>query len=174
MFNLITFAVYHNAPGKEQMVINICYGKMPVQYMNTDNPKPMLHIIIVDSLSIALHFGFWVTKQALKLSFSQKFKDYKTFEMQLGSLIKRDNINTFAVNISCLVLTVITVFYLPRRINRMHPVELQTYPNYYLIYFQDLVMNPCCLLAIMMLYLARNKKLRVDVWQDMKQNYLNS
>ena len=157
-------------PGKEQMPIYTCNGKIPTMYLNTESPKPILPVMIIDLLSIGLHISLSLTKWVLKHCYKSKFEEYRKFRLRLGSLVTKDTLYMFVVQIVSVIIVVTGSFYIPRKINHMHPFELQTFPNYYILYIQDLVLNPCCLILVVLLFLFANSKLRNDVMLDLK-NY---
>ena len=164
-FQIITQTVIHTLPGKNPIRISTCIGKVPQQYINVPfkNNWPLFIVLI---LSILSHIGFFLFEQYLKHFGSNKLKDIETSQIQIAASKNVNMHSFFAMTVAMLVLVggTFTSF----KMTAMHPTEIDIFPNYLFIYFQDLFISTFSVLSFLLTYLYKHDNVRKIVWRELK------
>jgi hypothetical protein len=80
--------------------------------------------------------------------------------------MKKESLFSYLTHILGIVFLVTGMLYFAKVYSPLTPAELDTYPNYLLVFAQDLVVGPCCINLVIFLKLRKNEKLRREVWHE--------
>jgi hypothetical protein len=152
--------VLQTLPGKDHIRISACLGKIPQKYINAPLKNNWAVLTIIFS-SILFHIGYFIFKLYLKLFESKKLEEFENFKKQV---LPNKNIN-FYNNFTTLLVIVLLVggtsaVYM---LTAKNPEEIDTYPNYVMLYMQDLFIYPCGVLFFLLIFLSRNENVRTDI-----------
>jgi hypothetical protein len=162
-FLITSQIVLHTLPGKDHIRISACIGKVPQQYANVPYKKNWALFTVI-FLSILFHIGYLIFKLYLKSFESRKLKEFENFKKQMlpnKKIHLYNNLTTFLV-ISLLVGGTFTVYML----TAMNPEEIDNYPNYVMLYMQDLFIYPCGVLFFLVIFLNKNENVKIDVLRE--------
>jgi len=159
-FLLTSQITMHTLPGKDQIRISACIGKMPQKYSNVPF-KNNYALFFVVFLSVLFHMGYFIFKMYLKHFQSAKLKEFEEFK----KLNKNINMYNNASNVSAMFLLVVGTFS-AFKLTTMNPEEIDTYPNYILLYLQDLFIYTTGTLFFLIIYLNKNEIVRKYVFRN--------
>jgi hypothetical protein len=162
-FLLTSQIVVHTLPGKDHIRISACIGKVS----HKDYSVPLknnwaLHTVI--SASILFQVGYVIFKLYLRFFNSNKVKEFNQFKNQVlpNPNIKMYNYLTIFFVIFLLVVGTLTAYML----TAMNAEEIDTYPNYVMLYLQDLFIYPCGVLFFLTNLLSKNENVKKDVLRE--------
>jgi len=150
--SLLLQCVYMILPGKNPINFYMCVGKYPVRFQNI--PIKMnfsLFILAMLSGFVHLFVGLFKIKYNLKNNLNDA-KSLYTFTS--------NTIGTFSLLASSIII--------PMLVNKMEPDELDTYPNYLLLYIFHHYLIEFYLIVICVTYFCNSKALRMKFLADLK------
>jgi hypothetical protein len=155
--------VLQTLPGKDQIRISACLGKVPKKYNNAPLKNNWALLIVIFS-SILFHIGYFIFKLYLKLFESRKLTEFENYKQQV---LPNKNIN-FYNNFTTFLVIVLLVggTFNVYRLTAINPEEIDNYPNYVLLYMQDLFIYPCGVLFFLIIFLSRNENVRIDILRE--------
>jgi len=150
---LLLQCVYIILPGKNPINFYMCVGKYPVRFQNVP-VKMNFSFLILAVLSGFIHVfvGLFKIKYNLKNSQTVDAKSLFTFTSNVVG-----NLSLLAVS-----------FIFPTLINMKEPDDLDTYPNYLLLYVLHHYTTEFNLIVICVTYLYQSKILRTKFLTDIK------
>ncbi len=140
---------------------------MPQKYINVPFKNNYALFIVVIFLSVLFHIGYFIFKMYLKHFQSAQFKQFEEFK----KLNKNINMYNNASNISAMFLLVVGTF-TAFKLTAMSPEEIDTYPNYILLYLQDLFIYSSGTLFFLIIYLNKNEIVRKYVFKKVADVFL--
>jgi hypothetical protein len=153
----------HTLPGKDQIRISACIGKVPKEYISVPF-KYSWPLFIVIALSVLFYIGFYIFKLYLKyfgLSKLKKFENFKNSTLPYKNTIMYSYVAAFLAMV-LLIGSILTAF----KLTSMHPEEIDTYPNYLMLYMQELFVGTSCVLFFLITYLSKNESVRKYVLKE--------
>ena len=163
MFNSIGFLTYYMREGREQVSISLCEGQVPIK-LAAEHPKRYVTNLFWSAITILLHFSFWIFNILYKHINKKRYLEYQNFEQRLPKFISKENIFEHAGNVFGIIfIFLILATSLPN--NLKHPRDLEKYPSYLTIYFEHCISPNLTHGICMVIFLAKNKRVRSEVWQ---------
>ncbi len=129
------------------------------------------HIEVLSVLTliiVKLKIHFFKKEQWSDLHMSKRSIFRKNFSLEA---INRTSLASFTTNLVCLLLFCFSIF-VGIKLNRLHPTELNQYPNYLFMYFFQFILPGIFGLAIPGVFCLRNPVMRHSVLLEFK-NYLH-
>ena len=165
-FCFITQVGFSLAPGRDTLGYYICIGKINLKMM--EEPRKINYALnIAGNLSVMLHAAFWVLKKTYKYYNGKKYKLYKDYEFKLANIASKANMFHFISHIVTIFFLIIGLIYFPRIYMHMHPQKIDSFPNYILVYFQDMIMGNLCILSVLIIRFRNSASLRREVRQEL-------
>jgi hypothetical protein len=149
VFCVISQSVFLMLPGKNPINYYMCVGKYPEEFHNQP-VKVNYSVLIVSIFSIALH----IIAAGIKL----KIKD----NLEARSMFSKTTNTIGIMSLMCVA------FIIPTLINKKEPEELDTYPNYLLLYALHLYLTECNIIAIGTTYFYKSPALRKHLFSNLK------
>ncbi len=165
IFNFLTQIVYAMWPGRNFYAINLCIGKISYQLLKQDVKRIYMQIII-GFFSLILHVGFFISSKLLKYYSAKKYNEFREFENKWSNVLTKENLFSLASQLLSVIYLFVVLFYIPEVVNRSYLAKFDQYPNYLLIYFQDLVLTSTSITLLVSLAFKRNPKLKNSFWKD--------
>ena len=122
---------------------------------------------IAGNLSVMLHAAFWVLKETYKYYNGKNYKLYKDYEFKLANIASKANMFHFISHIVTIIFLIIGMIYFPRIYMHMHLQKIDSFPNYILVYFQDMIMGNLCILSVLIIRFRNSPSLRREVRQEL-------
>jgi hypothetical protein len=151
-FSFITQLVFTMLPGKNPMNFYLCTGEFPNQLLNEPFKQNVSHIV-----SGIFSFVTYTYVEMSEISLKKKMKE----------TIDKNTQNLFTFTTYGISLILVLVFvYLPVRINTLKLKELDSYPNYILVYTLHHYMPQIVQIFIISTLFYKSVSLRKKVWSE--------
>lgn len=152
---VITELVFILLPGRNPMNYYLCTGHFPLFLQDVPVKKHASHALF----GVTSFFIYSITKLMLK---------YHKLKTSHSDPKNTHNLFSFTTY-GALLLLLIIFFYVPVKINQLQPSELDTYPNYILIYVLHLYMPQTIIATVSMTFFWKNASLRKKVSDQIKE-----
>ena len=166
-FCIISQIVFILMPGRPPMDVSICFGKIPIEYMNV-SVKRNFPILIVGSLSLILNFGLYVRMVIFKHFIAGTHNLYEQFYLKWANVVKKEEMFHFTSHIAATLIIFFALVSTPQVLYNMDPALLDKYPNYNVLYLYNNFYFPVSVALIIVSFLYKNTKLRQFVWRKFK------
>jgi hypothetical protein len=164
MFWMISLTVYNTIPGREHAKINVCIGRIPVDFVNESVKKNWVTIAVV-LLSIILNIVFWIIRILYKTCWTKKYQEYEKYKKSWTNKNNEERINYISIWVSVFLFLGTTLHLY--QISNMNPTKMDSFPNYYSLYLNDHVFNPIVIISTLIVYLRTNTNVRKELWREM-------
>jgi hypothetical protein len=153
----------HTLPGKDQIRISTCIGKVPRKYITVSfkNNWP-LFVVLVSSL--LFHIGYFIFKFYLKHFGSGQLQKFEKFEKHVMPNKTANMYNFLATSLAMFLL--VGGSFVAFKLTAMNPEEIDSFPNYILLHAYDLVNGTFTVLFFLIAYLSKNKTVRREVFRE--------
>ena len=166
-FCLITQVVYHVLPGRENLAFYLCIGKVELALIE-EPMKKNYAFIFVGNITGVLHVLFWAWKTTFKYHNKEKHNLYKEYKIQFTHSLNKEALFHYVTHTIGATSLVVGMVYFPQICLQLNPIDADTYPNFILIYFQDLIVGNCCVISAVGLFLATKQKMLREMLQEIK------
>ena len=164
-YHIINQIVMHSLPGKDQLQISFCVGNVPKKYI-TASFKKNWTLFVIYILSLLLIIGYFLLEKYLKYF---KVTHFKKLQSRMAAYKNINMFNLFNfLEITLVIIYMVASSFATSKMTAMHPTEMDTYPNYLLIYFHDLFLTPCCIILFLFTFLYKHDNVRKVVFRELK------
>ena len=167
-FCLITQIIFLLLPGKDSLGYYFCMGKIEVELIE-ELQKTNYTFTIAGNLSVVLHVAFWIWKKTIKYHNTNMYSLYKEYKVQFTNSLNKETLFHYVTHTIAALSLVAVLIYFPQMFLQMNPIEADTYPNYILIYCQDLIVGNCGIMFVVGILLATKPNLQRELLQEFKE-----
>ena len=167
-FCVISEIVFILMPGRPPMDVSICFGKIPIEYMNVA-VKRNLPILIVGSLSIILNFGLYVRMVIFEHFTAGTNNLYEQFYLKWANVVTKQGLFYFTSHIAATLILFFSLVSTPQVLYTMDPALLDKYPNHNILYMYNNFYFPMSVALIIVSFLYKSTNLRQLVWREFKE-----
>ena len=151
------------------MGISICIGKIPLKFID-QHPKRLYIHLLAFLIFVILHIAFWLLKIVMKECSKKRYNQFQSYRSKWKNVF-----NTKVIHFQIIQVVgstyMMVVFSFGVNFNSLHPTEVEAFPNYVLFFLENNVSSPVYIVVIIALLLKKSKKLRKEVWHELKNMF---